>query len=261
MYMEERQQEISRVIQESGKISVAEIVEKYGISDESARRDLRLLEKKGLCKRTHGGAIRLQQVGFMGSTKERDYTSMPVFDNYREIARKAAEMIRENDIVYLTSGSFGFIMLQFLPRDFRYTLVVNAADLAVPLRQWDNIDVFVVGGKMRQSGSIVDAMALDFVGRLHFDRCFLTGGGLTAGFGLSNRTAETVAFQKAVLKNSRQRTLLMPSAKIGVDSFIRVCGTEEFDTVITDWDCLEEQAERLRETGTEVIIVENRDEP
>ena len=62
MYMEERHQQISDLIRENGKISVAEIVEKYGISDESARRDLRMLEKKGLCKRTHGGAIRLQQV-------------------------------------------------------------------------------------------------------------------------------------------------------------------------------------------------------
>ncbi|MBR6789814.1 MAG: DeoR/GlpR transcriptional regulator [Oscillospiraceae bacterium] len=261
MYMEERHQQISDLIRENGKISVAEIVEKYGISDESARRDLRMLEKKGLCKRTHGGAIRLQQVGFIGNTKERDYAAMPIFDNYREIARKAAELIRENDIIYLTSGSFGFIMLRFLPKDIRYTLVVNAADLAVQLRQWDNIDVFVVGGKMRQSGSIVDSMALDFVEKLHFDRCFLTGGGLTAGFGVSNRTAETVAFQRAVLKNSRKKTLLMPSSKVGADSFIRVCGAEEFDMIITDWDCLEEQAEQLRETGTEVIIVAEGNEP
>ena len=261
MYMEERHQKIAEIIQKDGKISVADIVESSGISDESARRDLRILDKKGLCKRTHGGAIRLQQIGFIAPGKERNYADMPVFDNYREIARRAAAAVKENDIVYLTSGSFGFIMLQFLPRDFPYTLVVNSPDLAVPLRQWDNIDVFLVGGKMRQSGSVVDSMAADFVSRLHFDRCFLTGGGLTAEFGLSNRTGETVAFQQAVLKNSRNRILLMPSGKIGVDSFLKVCDAEQFDTIITDWECLEEQAARLRETGTEVIIVENTDEP
>lgn len=259
MYMEERHQKIADFIQENGKISVAQIVEEYGISDESARRDLRMLERNGLCKRTHGGAIRLQQVGFIGIGKERNYAEMQIFDNYREIARYAALTVQKNDIIYLTSGSFGFIMLNFLPKDIPYTLVVNSPDLAVPLRQWDNIDVFMVGGKMRQSGSIVDSMAVDFVNRIHFDRCFLTGGGLTANFGLSNRTGETVAFQQAVLKNSRHRTLLIPSSKIGADSFLKVCDADRFDMIITDWDCLEEQAECLREAGVEVIVVEERE--
>jgi len=258
--MEERHQQIADLIQKNGKVSVAEIVDTFGISDESARRDLRMLEKKGLCKRTHGGAIKLQQIGFIGVGKERNYSEMQIFDNYREIARQAASTVKKNDIIYLTSGSFGFIMLHFLPKDIPYTLVVNSPDLAVPLRQWDNIDVFLVGGKMRQSGSVVDSMAVDFISRLHFDRCFLTGGGLTADFGLSNRTGETVAFQQAVLKNSRHRILLMPSGKIGVDSFLKVCEADSFETIITDWDCLEDQAERLRETGTEVIIVENRED-
>ena len=59
MFMEERHQEISDTIKTNGKITIAEITAKYGISDESARRDLRILEQKGICKRTHGGAILL----------------------------------------------------------------------------------------------------------------------------------------------------------------------------------------------------------
>lgn len=57
MFIEERHNEISEIIRVNGKIKISEITEKYGISDESARRDLRLLEQKGICKRTHGGAI------------------------------------------------------------------------------------------------------------------------------------------------------------------------------------------------------------
>ena len=58
-----------------------------------------------------------------------------------------------------------------------------------------------------------------------------------------------------VIKNSRRKCLLMPSAKIGVDSFIKVCETEIFDFVITDWDCLEEHIAPLEEKGTDVIVV------
>ena len=134
MFMEERQQEIAEAIARSGKIIIAEIVEKYHISDESARRDLRMLEQKGLCKRTHGGAIRLGQINMI-PPRDRDYSAMPVFENYRRIARQAVKLVQENDVIYLTSGSFGFILLSLLPRGVHYTLVVNSVDLAKELRE------------------------------------------------------------------------------------------------------------------------------
>ncbi|MDY3908732.1 MAG: DeoR family transcriptional regulator [Eubacterium sp.] len=89
MFIEERHQEISDAIKVNGKITIAEITSKYGISDESARRDLRLLEQKGVCKRTHGGAISIQKISVRPPV-DRDFEKMPVFDNYREISRVAA---------------------------------------------------------------------------------------------------------------------------------------------------------------------------
>lgn len=255
MFMEERHQEITETIKTNGKVTIAEITAKYGISDESARRDLRLLEQKGLCKRTHGGAILLQQVSVRPPI-DRDFEKMPIFDNYREISRVAVTKINENDIVYLTGGSFGHIMVSFLPKDIRYTVVVNSVDIAKELRAFDNIDVYMVGGKMRQSGSVVDSFANDFVSRLHFDVCFITGGGVTANFGLSNGTDETATFQRTVIKNSRKKYMVLPSAKIGVDSFVKVCDIDVFDEIITDWDCVEEQVIALEEKGVTVTIVE-----
>lgn len=255
MFMEERHQEISDIIRTNGKITIAEITAKYGISDESARRDLRLLEQKGICKRTHGGAIVMQQVSVRPPV-DRDFEKMPVFDNYREISRFAVTKICENDIVYLTGGSFGHIMVSFLPRDIHYTVVVNSVDIGKELRAFENIDVYMVGGKMRQSGSIVDSFANEFVSRLHFDLCFITGGGVTAEFGLSNGTDETASFQRTVIKNSRKKYLVIPSAKIGVDSFVKVCDVEMFDSIITDWDCVEEQIVAMEDKGVEIIVVE-----
>ena len=254
MFIEERHQEIIDIIKEKGKITVAEIKEKYGISDESARRDLRLLEQNGFCKRTHGGAISLKQVSVRPPV-DRDYKGMTVFDNYREISIEAANEIKENDIVYLTGGSFGYIMLSYLPKDIRYTVVVNNIDIAKELRAYENTDVYVAGGKMRRSGSIVDTLANEFVSRLHFDLCFTTGAGLTAQFGLSNGTDETAAFQRTVIKNSRRKVLLLPSSKIGVDSFIKVCDVGAFDRIITDWDCAEDEISAIEEKGVKVTVV------
>lgn len=199
--------------------------------------------------------IRLSQVSVRPPVN-RDFEKMPVYANYREISRQAVTKIRENDIVYLTGGSFGYIMVSFLPKDIHYTVVVNSVDIAKELRAFENIDVYIVGGKMRQSGSVVDSFANDFVSRLHFDVCFITGGGLTAEFGLSNGTDETATFQRTVIKNSRRRYLLLPGAKIGTDSFVKVCGVDVFDEIISDWDCMEEHVTVLEEKGVKVTIVE-----
>lgn len=259
MFIQERHKAIADTIASNGKITIAEITSTYGISDESARRDLRMLEQQGICKRTHGGAILPQQV-CVRPPSDRKFEAMPIFPNYREIAKRAAELINENDTVYLTGGSFGHIMVQFLPRDFHYTVVVNSVDIGKELRDFENLDVYIAGGKMRRSGSLTDSLATEFVGRLHFDLCFITGAGLTADFGLSNGTDETASFQRTVIRNSRKRCLLIPNTKVGVNSFIKVCEADVFDSVITDWDCVEDQITALEDKGINVTVVEEPNE-
>jgi len=255
VFMEERQREIAEQIRKNGKITINEIVERYGVSGESARRDLRLLDENGLCKRTRGGAITPLQTRMIPPC-DRNYDAMPVWETADAIAKRAAQEVRENDVVYLTSGSLGFLMLRHLPREVKYTLVINSVDLANRLRTWENVEVWLAGGKMRRSASMVDSMAAEFVKKLHFDVCFITGAGVTAQFGLSNDTDETATFQRAVVANSRRRILLMPGRKVGRNAFILVCPAERFDTLITDWEGVEDELLKIGEAGVEVIALE-----
>ena len=257
MFIEERHQEILNIIKTNGRISIGEIQEKFEVSVESARRDLRILEEKGLLKRTHGGAITISQVNAL-PPRHRDMKNMNINANYDAIAKKAVTFIKENDVVYLTSGSLGFIMLNYLPKDFSYTLVVNSATLADELKYWDNITVYITGGKMRMHGttSLVDSFATAFVKNMHFDLCFITGAGIEADFGFSNGTDETATFQRTVIQNSRNKILMLPNHKVGVKAFIKVCDTNSFDTLITDWDAVEDELTKIEEKGVKVIVVE-----
>jgi DeoR family transcriptional regulator, fructose operon transcriptional repressor len=260
VFIEERHQSILDIIKQNGRISIGEIQDTFDVSVDSARRDLRILEKKGLLKRTHGGAIPILPVGFIPPRK-RNFDNMEEFDNYMAIAKKAATFIKSGDVIYLTGGSFGFIMLKYLPKDIHYTLVINSVTLAGKLTDWDNITVYVTGGKMRMHdcASVVDSMATAFVKNLHFDLSFITGAGVTGDFGLSNGTDETATFQRAIIKNSRQNVLLMPSQKVGVNAFIKVSEIECFDILITDWDSVEDELMKIEETGVNVIIVEKQE--
>ncbi len=71
----------------------------------------------------------------------------------------------------------------------------------------------------------------------------------------SNGTDETAHFQRAVLNNSRNTCLLMPGTKVGTDAFVKVTDAADFNTLITDWECLPEQVAALRELGLEVVTV------
>ncbi len=256
MFTEDRQKAIYETICQNGKITVYEIAETYCISLESARRDLRILEMQNKCKRVHGGAVVLPRVG-MRPNPFRQYDAMPIYPTYDQIAAEAVKRIHPGDVVYITGGSFGYLITHHLPRDLPCIMVTNFIELAQKLREFDEIETYVIGGKMRQSGSITDTLAADFVSRFHFDLCFLTGAGLTAEFGLSNGTDETASFQRAVLKNSRSKCLLLPGTKVGTNAFVKVANAADFDTLITDWECLDEHVTALREIGLEVVTVTN----
>lgn len=262
IFMEERQRQIAEIIACEGSVKISKIQEMYMISYETARRDLEALEKAGLCKRTHGGAITPLPDSGQVSVRPpapRDFTSQPVFVEYLAIAKKAAEYIRENDSVYLTGGSLGHLMLRFLPTNFYYTVVVNSADMASELRSFGNADVYVIGGKMRQSGSIVDASAVESASHFRFDVCFVTGGGLTAEFGLSNGTGETAAFQREIIKNSTRKILLMPGKKVGHDCFVKVCEVERFSKIITDWTADKALINEIVDLGVSVVVAEEEE--
>ena len=256
MFIEERHQEILKIINEKGRISIGEIQEKFNVSADSARRDLRILEEKALLKRTHGGAIPLMQVGIL-PPKKRDMKNMEVFDNYTAIAKKGSEFIKENDVIYLTSGSLGFFMLKYLPKNIKYTLVVNSITIAEELKYCDNITVYIVGGKMKQNatGSLVDSFATSFVKNMHFDISLITAGGVDAEFGLSTSGGESAAFQRAVIENTRKNILLMPNQKIGFKGFIKICDLNKFDTLVTDWDVPDDELLKFKDLGMNIIIV------
>ena len=258
MFIEERHQEILNIVKEQGRISIGEIQEKFDVSVDSARRDLRILEEKTLLKRTHGGAIPIIQVGLHGPKKGSVSQMAVVHENYDSIAKRAVEFIKPNDVVYITSGSIGYLMLKYLPSNIEFTVVTNSIDNASELRGYDNITVYMVGGKMKQNGRIVDSFANEFVKNMRFDVSFLTGAGFSAGFGASNGTPETAAFQRVIAENTRQNIAVFPNEKIGFDSFIKDVDATKFDVLITDWDAVEDELSKIEDLGVKVIVVNKK---
>jgi len=258
MFLEERHQAILDIIKNEGRISIGAIQERFNVSVDTARRDLRILEKNGLLKRTRGGAIPLPRIGQSTPVKMQYHSNKDItniYPNYDAIAAKAVEYIMPNDVVYITSGSIGFLMLKYLPIDYEFTVITNSIDNACILRKYENIKTYIIGGQMRPNGRMVDSMAQELVRSMNFDLSFLTGAGFTPDFGISNGTPETVVFQKIIANNTKRNIALFPSHKIGIKAFLKDVDMTKLDILITDSDVLEDDVSKFREKGLEVVIV------
>jgi len=256
MFIEERHQAILDIISANGRISIGEIQERFNVSVDSARRDLRILEEKGMLKRTHGGAIPARQVAFSKPPKTTCKDITEVKENYLAIAKKAVSMIRDNDVVFILQATLGYFMAQNMPTDIRIRVVTNSIIIAEELRVKDNISVILLGGEMDNKGTCYDAFAIDMIKRLRFDKAFITAAGISPRFGLSIQKSQAISFWNAVIDSSKEVIGLFPTEKIGFDSIVSICPANKLGTLITDWDASEEDLQAFDEQGIDVAIVE-----
>lgn len=256
MYIEERHQAILDWLAEKGSISNADIQENFGVSYDSAKRDLRILEEKGLLKRTHGGALPLRQVATGRPAKMTMKDMTCVRENYLEIAKAAVSMIKNHDVVYIPSATVGLFMVQNIPDELKIRVVTNSIVIAEELRKKDNISVIMLGGEMDDRGNCYDTIAVETIKRLRFDKCFLTSACISATFGLSIQKTQAISFWNALIDSSKMTVGLYPKEKIGFDSIVSICPANRLDTLITDWDASEEDLKLFDEQGIKVVVVD-----
>lgn len=256
MFIEERHQAILNMLKQNERISVDEITQKFNISVESARRDLRLLDGQGLLKKTHGGAIPVHQVASGKPPKITGKDITEIKPNYMAIAKRAVTMIKPGDIVFITSATVGYFMAQNLPEDLKIRVVTNSIIIAEELRKRDNISVILLGGEMDDKGNCYDAFAVEMIKHLRFDKCFITSAFISPKFGLSIQKSQAISFWNALIDSSKESIGLYPTEKIGFESVVSICPANRLHKLVTDWDASEEDLSAFDEQGIEVIIAE-----
>ena len=256
MFIEERHQQILKLLNESGRITIGQIQTLFAISYDSAKRDLRILEEKGLLKRTHGGALPLRTAGSapnIHALSPAERVSV-VKDNYLAIARDAAKMICPKDVVYVTGSSIGYLLVRSLPQDLTCTVVTNSISVATELRHYQQISTVMTGGEMQPNGNFYDEFALDMLRRIRYDKCFVTSSAISPHFGLSIETSRNVGIINTVIERSRQCIGLYPTEKIGFDSAFSICPSNSLDVLITDWDIADADHKEFTKLGVKIQI-------
>lgn len=251
MYAAERQQWLLNRARDAGRVDVGDTAEELEVTPETIRRDLGALERQGLLRRVHGGAIPAGLLDFEPGISVRDAVATQEKDR---IAKAALDELDGAVTVLLDAGTTTARLASLLPADRELTVVTNALPIASMLASRPNITLLLLGGRVRGTTmATVDEWALDVLGDLTVDVAFLGSNGFSPDRGLTTPDHAEAAAKKAMLGAARRAVVLADSTKHGADQFVRFGRFSQVDVLITDTGLAPDAAAAIEDTGPRVV--------
>ncbi|MCW2902315.1 MAG: transcriptional regulator, DeoR family [Streptosporangiaceae bacterium] len=251
MYAEERQQEILRRAREMGRVDVVRLAEELSVTSETIRRDLTTLERVGVIRRVHGGAIPVERLGFEPALAARDAV---MTQEKERIAKAALAELPEDGAIIIDAGSTTERLANLLPMDRELTVVVNAPPLAVSLAARPNLTVIMLGGRVRpRTLATVDDWNLQMLSQIHVDVAFMGANGLSAERGFTTPDPAEASVKRAMIAAARRAVVLADHTKVGNDYFARFAAVSDIDTLITDSGLHSDLLDEFERIGLRVV--------
>ncbi|MFH8567228.1 DeoR/GlpR family DNA-binding transcription regulator [Streptomyces sp. NPDC017993] len=283
MYAPERQQEILRLAREGGRVDVLSLAEEFQVTAETVRRDLKALDRAGLVRRVHGGAIPAGRLDFEPDLAQRDVVAA---DEKLRIVRAAlAELPWSADggpgesaancgsrvspassasapsrsgglsgTVIMDAGTTAARLAAEIPLEAELTVVTHGLPVAARLADHPGLTLHLVGGRIRhRTRAAVDDWALRAYREINADVLFLATNGFSLDGGLTTPDLAEAAVKRALIAAARRVVLLADSAKFGQQHFARFGELSDVDLLITDTGLSPDDALAIERAGTEVV--------
>lgn len=251
MISNERQMYILKKLEEKGVVYLKETSEELGASICTIRRDFEKLEKENKCKRVHGGAVRTRMhTRLHDSTDIHMKSRMDMTPEVKRIlCKKCAELIEENDCVFVDGGTTFMYLCEYL--EGKNVTLVTHSDF-IRASDDSSYSVFVLGGENSPFYRMnLGPMTLKVLSSFHFDKAFIGCAGMSLE-DLNIYTAEvgTAQIKEMAIKNAHHTYMVMDHTKIGLYGFYNFCNLNDANALITD-----KPLENI-ETSAEIILAE-----
>jgi DeoR family fructose operon transcriptional repressor len=249
----ERQRSILAMARSSGSVEATELAELLGVSIETVRRDLRLLEQHGVVRRTHGGAYPVENAGFETRLSER--TGARVEEKQR-IALAAVGCLADASSVFIDEGFTPQLFAEALPSDRPMTVITASVPLAASISARSHLTVILLGGRVRPNTlAVVGSSVTSMLGRYIVDLAVLGANGISQTHGLTTPDPAVADVKTQAIRSSRRRVLVGVHSKFGISSFCRFGDLRDIETIVTDDGLPLAQARRYQDQGPHVIRV------
>ena len=249
---QERRSQIVEMLREKQVVKNTELMERFGISIETVRRDLQYLEEQGVLERVYGGAIRKTFLNL-----EPTYSSRESVSSVEKvaIAAEAQRMIMPHDAVFFDLGTTVKLLAQMIEKNKPVTVFTNAVRTALLLADMENCDVIIPGGRLRAKElSVAGPITEENMQRFNVDKAFIGFAGITED-GITDYIVDEAILRGQVIKNAQQVILVGDHSKFGVRAVCKVCALEDVDVLITDDKAPRDLLDKLRDRGIKVITV------
>jgi DeoR family fructose operon transcriptional repressor len=222
------------------------------VSRATIRRDLSELEKSGFLRRTHGGAILSGSSKLEPTFKEKEDK---LADEKKLIGKKAAEIIKDGDTIFIDAGTTTRYIIDFLKDKKDLTIITHALHIINKINK-DNLDceLIVIGGNFKWSTeAMIGPLAEDYLKKMRVDKCFIGSNGFNIESAATTPDLREAKIKEIALKIAAENFILFDQSKWEETYFYRFAELKEIDFIITDF--IENDRENsLRQEKVEVII-------
>lgn len=233
MLAAERQRKILERVRRDGTVRTTDLARDFVVTEETIRRDLDLLGRRGHLRRTHGGAM--DATAPLGELSQSERESRQL-DEKIAIGREAVRLICPRETILLDASTTALEFADQLPEDVPVRVVTYSLAVIERLASRDsNLELIQLGGTYEARGRRFSGMLTESALRaLRIDRFFFSGGGLDPVRGVSEPNPEQARLKRMMLQHAEWSCALLDHTKLGVQTDFYFAAAEELDVVVTD---------------------------
>ena len=248
----ERQNQILSLLTRQQRLSVAEIVEQFAISEATARRDLESLASQGKARRVHGGVMAVEQAPPELPILERESEQL---DEKIRIARATAGLVYDKETVFLGSGSTVLEVARHLRNRHNLTVITNSLSVLNTLVGIKGITVISLGGMLRDSElSFIGHITEQALAEVRADKVIMGTRGLSLEHGLTNDYLQETLTDRAIMKIGRTVIIVADHTKVNRVATALLAPLDSVHTFVTDAKADKKFIQALKKNGIQVIV-------
>lgn len=251
----ERHEEIVKLVNALGEVSVDELADKLGMSKETVRRDLVNLDATGRIHKFHGGA-RTPRNGVSETLGEGPFAARMSEnqDRKRVIAQAAASLLVPGDSLFLDTGTTTLLFAETIASMSRLTVITNSSRIASIIAAEPDHKVFLIGGAYSHDASeTVGTLAVEQILRFRARYAFLTVGAIDQS-GLLDFDESETQIARAMIERVETVNVLADSSKFSKRGIFEVAPWAQVDRLISDDHPPKAIADAMAGAGTELLI-------
>ena len=249
MLSAERRQHILETLRRDGKVLATELSVALHVSEDTIRRDLRELAESGLLQRVHGGALPSSPAAASYAARQQQAPSAKA-----AIARAAARLLRDGQVILLDGGTTTLQVAQHLPIDLRATVITNSPPIAVALAEHPEIEIILIGGRLyKRSLVTIGAATVEALRMVRADICMLGVCSLHPEAGISVPDLEEAHVKRAMIAGAAEVVALASAEKLGTAAPYIVGPLSELTHLVTERSVAENALAAYRALGVTVV--------